>query len=490
MGRILVRRTRHKLLHDPTRVVAKHFRPGEEGLPDGSRVNSIVERILGLSEEQVAEALEHAFERYSARHKGLREILLRHFKAVQHYLPVELELGKEQRLLIGAYLTREYSFEAAALCNPSIVPAPDQSGLEDGELRFVLSLRAIGEGHISGIEFRVGVIDRESNIRFDPLTPFAVTGQRRPPEYNKKYFEAKLAELHIGKSNEVLSMVLEELDDQFSKKDLESALASLDNKGVARSIAYETRRIIHWLAESNYLLSFPADSEICERIILPGGPTESGGMEDARFVRFEDEHGEVMYYATYTAYDGFEILPQLISTNDFRLFRMTTLRGACAQNKGMALFPRKVNGHYAMLARIDRENIQLMLSKRLRDWSTSHLLRTPDLVWNLIQLGNCGSPIETEHGWLVLTHGVGLLREYAIGAMLLDLEDPSRVIGHLREPLMVPNEAEREGYVPNVLYTCGCLHHADNLLIPYGFSDAGTAFAVVSMEDLLRELRA
>jgi predicted GH43/DUF377 family glycosyl hydrolase len=488
MGMVRVRRSALRIAPAPSRVVAKPFRAGQEVSTNGKRLNTVLDRVLDLTEEQAKSTLQRTLARYSHRHRGFKRMLSGQYEAISHQLPAGIELSPARRSLMGAYFTHEYSFEAAALFNPSIVPAPDQSGLAAGELRFVMSLRAVGEGHISSVEFRTGIIDHEANVTLDPITPFACLGRRRPAVVSKRHFEAKLAELNVGERNKVVALVLEDLDDRFSKADLEAAIEGLSDKGVAPAVAFETTRVMHLLAESNYVLEFPAGSRLCERVIFPGAPTESHGLEDARFVRFEEEDSEPTYYATYTAYDGFEILPQLMATKSFRSFRMMTLRGKCAQNKGMALFPRRINGAFVMASRIDRESIQVMVSKRLQRWDQSTRLALPRQAWNLAQMGNCGSPIETEEGWLLLVHGVGPMREYALGALLLDLEDPTRVVGHLDEALMVPEEDEREGYVPNVLYSCGYIRHGDHLVIPYGAADARAGFAVVSMGELLGEL--
>jgi predicted GH43/DUF377 family glycosyl hydrolase len=274
------------------------------------------------------------------------------------------------------------------------------------------------------------------------------------------------------------------LPERFSFEELERSLASLDHLFPA-VIAHETAKLIHLLASSNYLAVYPRESPVSERVIFPAGPRETQGMEDARFVRFVHDDGTVAYFATYTAFDGREILPQLIESDDFVSFRVSTLNGQHACNKGMALFPRMIDGQYVMLARSDRENNYLMRSHNVRFWNETQVLQKPKQPWELVQLGNCGSPIETEAGWLVLTHGVGPMRRYAIGAILLDLRDPGRVIAHLPEPLMLPEEDEREGYVPNVLYSCGAMMHQDQLVLPYGFSDGGIRIALVRMPDLL-----
>ena len=369
-----------------------------------------------------------------------------------------------------------------------MVLAPDQTKLRPGERRFVMSLRAVGEGHISSIEFRSGTLDAASEVTLDPVGSKLVSGRRTAPSsYDKHKFAAKLVELDAA--NDIASSVLARLSERFTLDDLEHALALLEENGLPHAISFETVKIIRVLASSNYVTSFPADSEISERVIFPAGPNETQGMEDARFVRFVEDDGSVKYYATYTAFDGFEILPQLIETEDFVSFTISTLNGAAAQNKGMALFPRRVDGKYVMLSRKDRENLHLATSNDVRFWNDVTELHKPSKPWELLQIGNCGSPLETEAGWLVLTHGVGPMRRYTLSALLLDLADPRRVIGHLPVPLLAPDETEREGYVPNVLYSCGGLINGDTLVLPYGFSDHGINIALISVPELLTKLR-
>ena len=315
-----------------------------------------------------------------------------------------------------------------------------------------------------------------------------LVGGRRTPHgrFDKAHFTTKLVEL--GAINELSSSVLDRLGGTFTPDELEDSLGALEAQGTPHAIWFETAKIIRALASSNYVTTFPADSQLAERVIFPAGPNETRGMEDARFVRFVTDEGSIKYYATYTAYDGFEILPQLIETEDFTRFEISTLNGAAAQNKGMALFPRPIDGTYAMLSRKDRENLHVSTSDDVHYWNDVTELYRPQQPWELLQIGNCGAPIETESGWLVLTHGVGPMRRYAIGALLLDLQDPRHVIGWLSEPLIEPDESEREGYVPNVVYTCGAIVHAGHLVIPYGFSDAGIAVARLELADLLDAL--
>ena len=488
MPSIPITRSRHRLLPDPRRVLAKPYSPGEELLTAGhSRAALLMTRILAIPEASVNAVFASVMAGFSHRHRAFDELLEHHFELVAHLVDSTALLSRERRLLIGAYFTNEYSVEAAALFNPSIVLAPDQDGLGPGEQRFVMSLRAVGEGHLSSIEFRSGVIDANGELAFDQPSPYLVGGHRtQPSRYDKSLFGAKLGEL--GVANDLASSVLAGLAEHFTYSELEASLSMLEANGPPAAIWFETVKIIRVLASSNYVTTFPASSELSERVLFPAGPNETRGMEDARFVRFVDESGAVTYYATYTAYDGFQIIPQLIETDDFRSFQVSTLNGAAAQNKGMALFPRKIEGRYVILSRKDRENLYIASSSNVRFWNEASELYRPSNPWELLQIGNCGSPLETEAGWLVLTHGVGPMRQYVVGALLLDLRDPTRVIGSLEEPLLVADEAEREGYVPNVVYTCGALIHGGELLLPYGFSDAAVAIATIPLGSLLSKL--
>lgn len=475
------------VVSDPRRVITKTFVPGEGEFENGrSRTEIVISRILALPEHEVRATLQTVFDDFGDRHRDLVEVFESNFAiAAGRYEPADT-LSEQQRLLIGSYFTHEYSIEAAALGNPSMVEAPDQSGLGAGETRFIMSLRAVGEGHISSIEFRSGVVGADMAITMDESGHHVATGSRAAPLYDADFFMTKLGEL--GALNDVSRMVLDRLDSGFTITDLEEAIRTLEAQGIDRTISFETRRILHWLASSNYLVSFPAHTEISERVIFPFGPTESHGMEDVRLVRFVHDDGGVVYYATYTAFDGYQILPQLIETTDFVSFRIATMRGKGAHNKGIALFPRKLDGRFVALGRHDNVNNFLMTSTDLRVWQDSVKLQEPERPWELTQLGNCGSPLETEAGWLVITHGVGPMRRYSLGAMLLDLDDPCRIIGHLKEPLLVPAPEERDGYVPNVVYSCGSMIHGDHLVLPYGFADVGARVATVVLVELLDHL--
>jgi predicted GH43/DUF377 family glycosyl hydrolase len=487
MSSLAVTRTSTCLLPDPVRVITKPFLPGEHVFPNGqSRAEMIIGRVLDLAESEVADILAATHRAFVSRHDSMTEVFHRSFQHVVEHIDFPEDLSLDRRMLIGAYFTHEYSIEAAALNNPSIVPAPDQSGLDAGELRFIMSLRAIGEGHISCIEFRSGIIGRDGEPRVDDPGPQPGTGRRTPSLYERGFFTSRLMEL--GALNDISGPILDSLEDQFTIEQVEAAILQQDRRVADRSIAFETIRAIHWLASSNYALEFDPASRLSERVIFPAGPTESQGMEDARFVRFTEDDGSVRYFATYTAFDGFQILPQLIETADFVSFRIRTLGGIRAINKGIALFPRKVGGRFAALSRYDNESNYVMFSDTVRFWNDAERLQVPKSPWELVQIGNCGSPLETDAGWLVITHGVGPMRQYSLGAILLDLDDPRRVIGHLDEPILVPDEEERDGYVPNVVYSCGSLVHGDLLVLPYGFSDQATRIATLPIDDLLGRL--
>ncbi|PJB01176.1 MAG: glycosidase, partial [Ignavibacteria bacterium CG_4_9_14_3_um_filter_36_18] len=377
---------------------------------------------------------------------------------------------------------------SAALFNPSMIWHPDQSDLPEGSRRFIVSLRATGEGHLSSITFRSGVINKENDITINAPTFYVTTSENYTnPVYEKILFERKLLELDL--LNDFAKQVMSSLEDNFTLTDLENSIKILirpfKNKGGENELIANG---ILSLALSNYEIQYSPDQGLSERIIFPHSPSEMNGIEDARFVEFTDENGERIYYATYTAFDGKVIFPQLLETKDFLNFKISTLNGPEIKNKGMALFPRKINGLYAMISRQDNENIFLMYSEHLHFWYTKQLILKPTYPWEFVQLGNCGSPIETEAGWLVLSHGVGAMREYSIGAFLLDKDDPSKVIGRLEEPLLTPNENEREGYVPNVVYSCGGAIYGDELIIPYAMSDHASSFAKVNLNELLKKL--
>ncbi len=366
-----------RLLPNARRVLLKPYLPGEDTLlPGVSRAGQLMVRILAIPETQLSALNAAILQRFERRHRDFKKTLERQFEMVAPHIPNGVPISAERRLLIGAYFSHEYSVEAAALFNPSIVAGPDQSGLPAGALRFVMSLRAVGEGHLSSIEFRSGTFDASGSMSIDTPGTYLVGGRRSFPDlFDKAHFDAKLLEL--GASNELSSSVLSRLGARFTVDELEVSLSALEEHGPPHAIWFETVKIIRVLASSNYVTTFPADSALAERVIFPAGPNETRGMEDARFVRFTGSDGSVKYYATYTAYDGFEILPQLIETKDFVRFSISTLSGTAAQNKGMALFPRQIDGQYVMLSRKDRENLHLSVSSDVRHWNNVTELYRP-----------------------------------------------------------------------------------------------------------------
>jgi len=463
------------------------FRP--LNLAGEDRVLRIISRVLELSALQVTELLAQVLTEFGPRHQRLRDCFLKRFESIRPLLPTDRLPDEERRLLLGAYFTHEYSLEAAALFNPSIVPHPDQSGVPPDSIRFILSLRATGEGHISSITFRTGTIDGHGAICVDEPSRFVINPDHvLNASYEKALFLRKLRELEVAEG--VVETILEALPDNFTVEQLKEGIVLCGGNAGPRDADFErkTSRMLH-LALANYEVFYPADQPLTERVIFPVAPNESNGIEDARFVRFVEKDGTPSYIATYTAYDGRVTIPQLLETSDFLRFRISTLNGPGVQNKGMALFPRRINGHYAMISRQDGENLYLMYSDDLHFWYTKKPLLKPTYPWEFVQIGNCGSPIETEAGWLVISHGVGPMRKYSIGAFLLDLDDPSRVLARLTEPLLSPDETEREGYVPNVVYSCGALIHAGLLILPYAMSDSATSFATVPFAELLVAMR-
>lgn len=475
------------LLPDPTRRLIRPYLPHEQAPTPGepNRVQRILERVMSLTGDERAKTLENVYLRFDHRASDLGEALLDGFSVVEQWVPEPRQLEADDRRLIGSYFLHEYTVEGAALTNPSIVAHPDQGRLPSGTMRVVVSLRAVGESHISSVEFRTGQVDASGNVDIEDPAPL-IHGKRETPLFDKSVFSAKLSELGAGA--ELHDMALGPLDDHFTMEDLDSVLTDLGSSSSSTPMADRMIHTIHWLASSNYQVTFAADSDISQRILTPNGPAESHGMEDARFARFTATDGTSTYYGTYTAFDGFNILPQLIETADFRTFRVATLNGTGAVNKGLALFPRRVGGKYMALGRSDGESNYLMWTDHVRTWNHAQQIQMPVRPWEIIQIGNAGAPLETDAGWLLITHGVGPMRQYALGAILLDIDEPERMIGHLREPLLVSDEDERDGYVPNVVYSCGSILHEGNVLIAYGASDTFTRFATVSLDSLLGAL--
>ena len=468
---------------DPRRVLFRPFFPGGE-----SRARSVIGRILTLSEAEVQAEMDRVMQEFGGRHRHLVEFFRRRFRETEHLQLTDTPLSEERKLLVGAYFTNEYSLEAAALFNPSMVWHPDQTGLEPGQRRFILSLRATGEGHVSSLQFRSGTIGKGHAISLDPVTPFVTTPDRTlDRSFERALFGKKLLELNVPIS--FVRAVVGRLTAHFTFSQLRDVVddARRTEPLAPRELA-EAAEAVVTLAESNYEIRFGADQPLCERIIFPATPNEVRGIEDARFVEFTEDDGSKVFYGTYTAYNGRSFFPQILETPDFLHFKSNTLNGPAVANKGLGLFPRRVHGEYLCVGRQDGENIFLMRSDDPHFWYTTELIQRPTFPWEFVQLGNCGSPIETEAGWLVLSHGVGAMRKYCIGAFLLDLDDPARVIGRLPEPLLTPEGNDREGYVPNVVYSCGGQIFDGELIIPYAMSDYASGFATVPVEDLLDAL--
>lgn len=484
--RVPVIRKSVQFLPDSSRVVARYFNHGE------GPVKAMLDHIFALSEKEVEVVLNQTFREFSYRHRNITQLFERHFSHNIGFIEnmgVNLsKISKPRRLLIGSFLTMEYAFESAAFFNPSIIMDTDQTYLEEGEKRVILSFRATGEGHISSIVFRRAILDKNNDLQ-----QMGIGKSMDLPKithdnlYHKENFISKMIEMKIPKK--YVQTIVEGLPDFFQYDTLKT---TLDEILRSMSISDERRLAIEeitWLVESYYDIEFHADSDISERVIFPISETESGGIEDARFVQFIDDDGSMKYYATYTAYNGRTILPKFLTTDNFCEFRVTPLRGRGALGKNLALFPKRIKGKYAMLSRHDGINNYIMFSNDIALWNEPILLQEPKYPWEFSKIGNCGSPIYTDQGWLIITHGVGSMRRYCIGAALFDLDDPTKEIGRLKEPLLMPLEDEREGYVPNVVYSCGSIIHNGKLILPYAVSDYSTTYAVVDMQDLFHGLK-
>jgi predicted GH43/DUF377 family glycosyl hydrolase len=482
--RLSIERKPIKVYPDPKRVIARFFFNG------GERAKDVIKRVLMLNDKQVFGLVSPLLQEYSKRHRNITKILARNCKKIRTFieeLGVDYDsLDRYQKLLLGSYFTHEYSIESAAFFNPSIVEDPDQSDLVAGEKRVIISFRAVGEGHISSIVFRRALIDCENKITVIPAGNYIDEAEVvRNAIYNKKLFFKKALDSKIDIN--IVNEVSDKLEDKFDYAVLRKVILETQTQqnDVSKKIEYDK---VLWLSDTYHEFSFSRDTDISDRVIFPISEFERKGIEDARFVKFVKEDGSVIYYATYTAFDGTLIMPKLLQTTDFYDFKVSPLHGVGAQNKNLALFPRKINGQYVMMSRIDGFNNYLMYSDKLTVWDNPVMLQQPRFPWEFVQIGNCGSPIETEAGWLIITHGVGPMRRYCLGASLLDLEDPSIEIGRLAEPLVIPNNDEREGYVPNVLYSCGSIIHNRELIIPYGLSDYCSSFASVKLDLLLAKL--
>jgi predicted GH43/DUF377 family glycosyl hydrolase/CheY-like chemotaxis protein len=471
---------------DSKRVIARFFYPGPE-----TRVQSIIQKVTDMPEEAAQLTLNQTLREFSNRHRNISKIFLKHYNRISEMLMGRTGdlsiLNETKRLLIGAYFTSEYSIESAAFFNPSIVEDPDQSGLKKGEKRVIISFRATGEGHISSIVFRGGILDAKNNLELIPTGRLIDEAEIiKNFIYTKGFFHQKLAEMHSDQP--IVNTVLDKLKEEFDYNELNQAIDLTKLENSLDDADKQILQTIAWLGASHYEITFSLDTGISDRVIFPIAAAESNGIEDARFMKFTDDKGLERYYATYTAYNGHSIMPKLIETKDFYTFKIMPILGENAQNKGMALFPRKINGKFAMLSRIDGINNYVMFSEDINLWGEALRIQEPKFPWEFIQVGNCGSPLETKYGWLVITHGVGTMRKYCIGAMLLDLEDPTIVIGELYEPLITPNDEEREGYVPNVVYSCGSIINNKELILPYAMSDTSSTYATINLDELLEQL--
>ena len=474
-------RSEMRIRADASRVLLRLFIPGQE-LVGGSesRATKTVERILALDEADVDAVLTELLERFSERHEDLASVFSMNAQRVADY--VNAPITANHWLLLGAAFTHEFSLEGAAICNPSLVEHPDQTDVTPGNLRVVLSYRSIGEGHQSAICFRTGEIDAHGTMKFEEPHAFPAMGAISSGLLDRNTYHALLRDL--GLDGETATSVLNNLSKRFSEEELDAAIAKLETQSDTRLNVIATAGILRLIAACFYVATFEESIDLSRRVLWPSTPTERQGMEDARFVRFEDS-GAAKYVASYTAYDGHAVSQQLLETDDFLTFASSPLAGRGARNKGLAVFPRKIGGRFVALSRHDRESNAIAFSNDLHQWSDVSNTQNPTQAWEILQLGNCGSPIELAEGWLVITHGVGPMRTYGIGALLLDLEDPTKVIAQLPRPLLLPNDEERDGYVPNVVYSCGSLVHNGTLFMPYGIADQSISYVTVKVADLL-----
>lgn len=478
---IKIKRQPIKILPSSKRTLARPFVPGSE-----SQVEHILFRIFSTSKSDRKKIVDKLYKRLDMPHDLSKKIFLRHYENIKPRIPSNMELEEIDKQFIGAYFTQQYALESTALFNPSIVPHPIQD--KKDATRFIISLRAIGEGHISSITFMEGEIDKDFRITVGENSPVIFEPERKDHIYNKKTIIKKANQLDF--LTDINRSLFDLLSDQFTFDDLDSAINKMINANIDNN-RYELINSldnIRLLALSNFTLRFDTD-DLTERVIYPASPSQSNGLEDPRFVHFTSDDGSTTYYATFTAFDGKRIMPEMLETDDFKEFKVSTLSGPGAKNKGMALFPRKVNGKYMMLGRQDNESLYIMQSDNLNFWYEYYPLLKPTYDWELTQIGNCGSPIEIDEGWLVITHGVGPVRTYSLGAALLDKDDPRKVIGRLEKPLITPAKRESSGYVPNVIYSCGSMVIGRTLILPYAISDVVTKFATASVDEIVNSMK-
>lgn len=468
---------------DPRRVIIKLFVPGEDAAVAHTRTADIIDRITRLSDDEIGHMLEATLRRFGARHHDLETTLRHHYDLVHYRVSPRSDLSPTAQMLVGAYFSHEYSVEAAALCNPSMFPHPDQSALDAYQLRVVISVRQIGEGHISSIGFVTGVLGPGATMTLADRSGPLLTGHRGTARHRRDVFAAGLADQECD--NEISATVLGSIPEHFDDDDFELVLSRIPTDLLTRGATHGTLDQMRRIVGAGYTVTFPSHIPLEQRVLWPTATAESNGMEDARFVRFTDDDGQSVYHATYTAFDGRNLGSRMLSTGDLENFEVTALRGPATRNKGMALFPRTVGGRHLALCRSDGETLGLAIRDEQSRWQHLGPVHIPRRSWELIQVGNCGSPLETADGWLVLTHGVGPMRRYAIGALLLDLDHPERVIAELPGELLAPDENERNGYVPNVVYSCGATLYAGALWIPYGISDDRIGFASIDLAKLI-----
>jgi predicted GH43/DUF377 family glycosyl hydrolase len=484
----IVRRTEHRLLPDPSRVLSRMFVAGQDNYGTRqTRGTVVLNRVMQLTEQEVEAALADVVGRFGDRHPGLVFTLDRHAQRFARRMLIDHEISESRWKLIGATFTNEVAIEGASLSNPSAVPYHDQSAVPDGAIRFIMSVRCIGEGHRSSIGFRLGTLHRSGDVSLEPVQHALTSGVYGEAPLHKRSF------MHLTRDRdshaENAEYVLSDLGEQFNHSQLEVQLSRLLHNRETLLNVESTIRQFREIAERSYSVRFPPDSDVSERVLWPLAAAEQNGMEDARCVLLVD-NGTPRFVATYTAFDGRHISQQLLTTEDFQTFVVHPITGAAAGGKGLAIFPRRVGGKFVALSRADHESNSITFSDCLEHWEDSVTIQTPTRPWEIIQMGNSGPPIETEAGWLVLTHAVGPMRTYYISAILLDLEDPTRVIASLDEPLISPLHGDRNGYVPNVVYSCGSVAHGDTLLIPFGIADNSIGIATASIDAILDRLRA
>jgi predicted GH43/DUF377 family glycosyl hydrolase len=467
---------------DSSRVITRFF-----GFGDENRMRGIVKRLLAIPEETVETLLAKIEEDFQPLHSNIQDVCRENYATVKRYIPNSDALSEVRQRFIGASFTMEYAIESAALFNPSMVPAIDQSNVPSGSLRFLMSLRATGEGHLSSIVFRRGIVDSDGDVTVDPAGRYSRPLRAVTPEhFEKADFIRQLQTLDAVTAS--AQAILKRLGDRFTRAELSNAIDQTRKQAAISGASEESNDALLAVTQANYQIPLLPGTDVSEAVIFPYSDNERRGIEDLRLVQFTADDGSVCYYGTYTAYNGFRIFPHLLQYPDGDDIKVRMLTGRCAKNKGMALFPRTINGQYAMIGRLDNENLYYMESDDVCVWDEARLFRGPVFPWEVIQIGNCGPPIETDAGWLLLTHGVGPMRRYCVGALLLDLEDPSRVIGQTTEPILVPAGREKIGYVPNVVYSCGGMVHAGKLILPYAMSDIATRIAVIDLQELLNSM--